>query len=403
MAEGEESFGYVAISSLGKRMRGTVSARNESHAFERLRLEGLSPISIKKARRGSRAAKGAPITPRETAEIAANLGDLLKAGADMRTALSILGSRSARPAIASLCRGLAADIGGGEALDAAFSRHLGRRQPLIGAMVAAGEASGDLAGGLTRAAEMIQARLKLQEKLVGILAYPLFVLASTMAAIFALLLFVIPTLAPLTQDTGAEPPLALAMMIATSDALRNNLGLIGVGIGVAALGLLIAHQAGLLARLVDRALLEGPVKSTAGGLVFGAFAIAVGGMLTAGAPMSDTLKLATRSVGSKLAQQRLEPVLRAVRQGESLSASLENVRGFPDAIARLAAVGEATGSLGPMLTRAGKLEEETAVRRIEQVGQILGPALIVGLGGLVGLLMASLLSGVSALGGSALQ
>jgi type II secretory pathway component PulF len=126
-------------------------------------------------------------------------------------------------------------------------------------------------------------------------------------------------------------------------------------------------------------------------------------MLTAGAPMSETLRLAVRSLRSPLARRNLEPVLHAVRQGQALSDSLRTVPGFPISIAQLAAVGEATGALGPMLVRSGKLEEEAGLSRIETLGQLLGPILIVGLGGLVGVLMASLLSGVSQLGQSALQ
>lgn len=402
MAESDAAFRYVAVSSAGRRVRGVVTARDEARAFERLRLQGLSPLSLKRERGDPRKSKGAPLTDREVAEIVGNLAELLTAGADMRTALAILGGRANRSATAALCRNLAGDIGGGEALDVAFTRHVGKRGPLVGALVAAGEAAGDLAGGLTRAADLIQAKLKLQEKLTSILAYPAFVLASTVAAIFILLLFVIPTLAPLTADTGAKPPMALGVMIVISNALRENLALIGVLLAALVVLLLAGARAGLLQRVVDRLMLEGPAKRTATSLVFGGFSIAIGGMLSAGAPMSETLRLAIRAVGSPLAKKRLEPVLHQVRQGESLSAALERVRGFPSAISRLAAVGEATGSLGQMLTRAGRLEEEAAIRRIEQVGQILGPALIVGLGGLVGLIMASLLSGVSSLGGAAL-
>lgn len=402
MAESDAAFRYVAVSDAGKRVRGVVTARDEARAFERLRLQGLAPLSLKRERGDPRKTKGAPLTDREVAEIVGNLAELLTAGADMRTALAILGGRASRPATAALCRNLAGDIGGGEALDIAFTRNVGRRGALVGALVAAGEAAGDLSGGLNRAADLIQAKLKLQEKLTSILAYPAFVLASTVAAVFIMLIFVIPMLAPLTQDMGTEPPMALAVMIALSDALRANLVLIGVLLAVGVVLLLLSARAGILQRVVDRILLEGPTKRTARSLVFGGFSIAIGGMLTAGAPMSDTLRLAIRAVGSPLAKKRLEPVLHEVRQGESLSTALERVKGFPNAISRMAAVGEATGSLGPMLARAGRLEEEAAIRRIEQVGQILGPALIVGLGGLVGLIMASLLSGVSSLGGAAL-
>lgn len=402
MAESDAAFRYVAVSSVGRRVRGVVTARDEARAFERLRLQGLSPVSLKRERGDPRKAKGPPLADREVAEIVGSLADLLKAGADMRTALAILGGRSTRPAVASLCRNLAGDIGGGEALDVAFTRHVGKRGALVGALVAAGEAAGDLSGGLSRAADLIQGKLKLQEKLTSILAYPAFVLASTVAAVIILLLFVIPTLAPLTADMGTEPPLALAVMIGLSNALRENLTLIGVGLGLAVILMLLAARAGILQRIVDRFLLQGPARRTTTSLVFGGFSIAIGGMLSAGAPMSETLRLAIRAVSSPLAKKRLEPVLHEVRQGESLSAALEHVRGFPSAISRLAAVGEATGALGPMLSRAGRLEEEAAIRRIEQVGQILGPALIVGLGGLVGMIMASLLSGVSQLGGAAL-
>jgi type II secretory pathway component PulF len=56
-----------------------------------------------------------------------------------------------------------------------------------------------------------------------------------------------------------------------------------------------------------------------------------------------------------------------------------------------------------MLARAGALEEAAAIRRIEAVGRLLGPMLIVALGAIVGLLIASLLSGVSGLGEAARQ
>jgi type II secretory pathway component PulF len=96
-------------------------------------------------------------------------------------------------------------------------------------------------------------------------------------------------------------------------------------------------------------------------------------------------------------------VAKAVREGAALSASLDRVKGFPAAITRLVAVGETSGALGPMLIRSGTLEEATAVRRIEAIGRMAGPILIIVLGGMVGTLMAGLLSGISDLGETALR
>ena len=72
--------------------------------------------------------------------------------------------------------------------------------------------------------------------------------------------------------------------------------------------------------------------------------------------------------------------------------------GFPDAIVRLTIIGERTGDLGAMLDRAGTLELEALVRRIDRLAKVLGPAMIILLGIVIGLMMGGLLSGLNTLG-----
>ena len=404
MADEERLFDYVAISPSGQRVKGSVSARSDGGAFEKLRREGLSPLTIRFAKgRSSQEAKPQSLSDRDCAEFLSSLSILLKAGANMRAALSILGSRSDRPALRSLCRLLTAQIGGGDAMDQAFARNLSKRQAFVAALIAAGEAAGDLAGGFERASEMLGSRIKLRDQIVSVLSYPAFVFASTIAAILVILLFIVPTLAPIAEDNGATPPLAMALLIGASDFLQANLLVIGVVTITFVVAVAAAGALGLLTEPMDRLTLDGPVRKTAGALIYGAFAIALGNMLAAGAPMSDALRLAIRSVRSGLARGRLEIVAQSVRQGQPLSNAVERVAGFPSSITRLAAVGEASGALGAMLARAGKLEEDAAIRRIEAAGRLLGPALIVALGGIIGLLMAGLLSGVTQLGQAALR
>jgi type II secretory pathway component PulF len=407
MAEAEQLFSYVAIDAAGKRVKGQLTARDDGGAFERLKRDGLAPISLRAARRGRSKDAGGDrakvLTERETAELLADLAALLKAGADMRSALGIIGARSDRPSVRAAARTLTAAISGGAALDQTFSNSLGKNQTFVGALVAAGEAAGDLAGGLQRGADMLQSRLRLQDQLVSTLSYPAFVFISTIAAVGVILLFVVPSLAPLVDEAGAHPPVTLSLMIAASNGLRQNALLLG-GLAIAlVIGAAIAGGLDLLTGPIERMLLDGPARRTTSGLVFGAFAIALGNMLAAGAPMSEALRLAVRSVRSGAARARLEPVAHAVRNGQPLSTALQAVRPFPSAIIRLVAVGEASGALGAMLARAGQMEEDAAIRRIEAAGRILGPALIVVLGGMIGLLMAGLLSGVSQLGDAALN
>lgn len=398
----DHRFSYVAVDLAGRRVKGIVIARDDASAFESLKRDGLSPLRLKIRTKPEAGPRSKPLSHRESAEFLSSLAELLNAGADIRTALGILGSRFERASVKRLSEQLAADIGGGEPLDVAFGRSFDRHQPFVAPMVAAGEAAGDLPGGLQRAADVISSRLKLRDQLASVMAYPAFVFVSAIGALLVILLFIVPSIAPLAEELGSAPPPAMAFMLGASNFLRGNILELGVGGLATVAGLMLAGRAGLLSRPLERLLLDGPMRRTARGLVFGGFSLTLGTMVAAGAPISDALRLAMRSVPYKGVRRRLEPVLQAVRQGVYLSDALGEVRGFPATVVRLAAVGEASNSVGALLMRSGRMEEDSSLRRIETVGRIAGPAMIVVLGALLGLLMAGLLTGVSQIGQSAL-
>lgn len=404
MSEAAPLYGYVALDASGRKVRGELEVASEEAAFINLKAQGLMPVSVKVvARRRERARTAAGLGDRETAELVADLAALLTAGADIRSALAIIGGKAAKAPVQAAARAMARDISGGEALNVALGRQLPERHRFIAALLAAGEASGDLIGGLERGAEMLEARLRIRDQLVSVLAYPVFVLITAIVSFLIILTLVVPSLAPLAEAPGAQPGLAMRLLLGASRFLTGNGWLLaGAGVALVIAGV-VAGATGLLRSGAERLALDGPGRRTAAGLVYGGFAVALGGMLSAGAPVSDALRLSSRAVRSGLARKRLEPVGAAVRQGQALSAALTQVSGFPDEIARLTLIGEESGALGPMLVRAGRLAEQAALRRIESASRIIGPALIVALGGLIGLLMAGLLSGVTGLGDAALQ
>jgi type II secretory pathway component PulF len=401
----DAAFRYTATDAQGRRSQGVIQAPDEASAFARLRAQDLFPVRLRRDHRAATTAATKPKAPnpRESAEFLSSLADLLRAGADIRTALSILGARTGRPQVDALVARLVQQISGGAPLDRAFAETFRGSQAFVASMVAAGEAAGNLPGGLQRAAEVFQSRLKLRDELVSTLAYPSFVLFSAVAAVFVILLFIVPSIAPLAADAGTAPPTSLAVLMAASDFLKANLLNLGLGLTLLVLGLAVAGRMGLLAAPREALVLDGPCRRTVRGLVYGGFSISLGAMLGAGAPAVDAIRLATRAVSDKAARRRLEPILQAVRQGRPLSAALQDVRGFPPTIIRLATVGESTNAIGAMLIRGGELEETGAMRRIEAFGRLAGPALIVFLGLLLGVLMGGLLSGVSQMGAAALN
>ena len=403
MAEAATRFAYSAFDQAGKPISGEIHARDRDAAFDQLKARGLSPKRVEAAndRLGSLAA--ASLSDRDLAAFIADLAALLRAGADVRMALSIAAPARAKPALRNIARQMSTDIAGGEALDKAVARHLPQRHAFVAALATAGAASGDLAGGLERAAELMESRLEARDRLVGILAYPAFVLVGAIVAFGVILLVVIPSLAPLASQPGVRPGAAMNTLLAISGFLRGNMAVIVGVVGLAIVAGAAGGVFGLWGPLLDRLLLNGPFRKTAAALTYGAFAVSLGGLLSVGAPMTEALRLALRTTRSPTARKALDRVLKEVRQGERLSAALGKVPAVPESIVRLTVIGEQSAALGPMLARAGRFEERAAFRQIEVGARILGPVLIIALGGLIGLMMAGLLSGLSDLGGSSLQ
>lgn len=396
-------FRYVARDPSGAKVRGVMAGASEAAVFSTLRAGGLMPLQVRPQQESRRAKAGvARLSDRELANFLSNLSALLNAGADIRSCLSIIGGRGSSPALQSVARQTSRDVSGGENLERAASRWLTPGQTFVAALIAAGESASDVPGALERGAEILRGRIAMRDQLVSVLSYPAFVLLTAIGAFLVILTLVIPSIAPLAQSPVAEPGLALRVMLGLSDGLRAHGALITILLLILAVGLAGAAVTGRLRRWTDRLLMDGPGRTTASQLAYGGYAIALGSILAAGAPMSEALRLAQRAVRSEVAKDRLSGVAAAVRQGEALPTVLGRVPRFPEPVVQMATIGQEAGQLGTMLLRAGRLEEQAALTRIEAASRIIGPALIVGLGALIGLMMAGLLSGVSGLGEAAL-
>jgi type II secretory pathway component PulF len=390
------AFSYRAMGADGRARKGRVEARDEADAFARLRAQGLNPMSLKAARAaGAGGGWLASLGGGAGADLEAllsNLAVLLRTGADIRTALAILDSENR--ALKEVTR----KILSGSSVEAALTPVFPAGQAHLGALVAAGEARGDLPAGLEAAAQVLAARRLVRQQLLEALSYPLFVFVTAIIALMVILLVVVPAIAPLLDETGQATPIYFQVIIWLSRALQWGWAylLLAIGLGIAAA--VAAYRYGGLKGVVDVWWLDGPVAVIVRGLVFGGFARGLGDALSGGAPMTDALRLTQRSVGSPAARRRLDDVLSAVRQGRPLSEALAAVRGFPGAIVKLAEVGEASGQLGPMLLRAGQRSEAQALARISKLSKVLGPLLILALGLMIGALMGGVLTALTDIG-----
>ena len=258
-----------------------------------------------------------------------------------------------------------------------------------------------MAAGLDSAALVLATRRKIRQQLFEALSYPAFVFVTAIAALCVILLVVVPAIAPLLTDTGHALPMYFRVIVFLSEALQQGWMYLVCGAVVGALAAYFGWRYWGLRGWLEAWLLRGPLGGIARGLVFGGFARTLGDALQSGAGVTDALRLCQRSVGNAAARKRLENVATQVRQGSRMSDALRQVEGFPKPIIRLCEVGEASSTLGAMLAKAGEREEVQALSKIDKLSKLLGPLLIMTLGGMIGALMGGVLTALTDIGGVA--
>jgi general secretion pathway protein F len=149
---------------------------------------------------------------------------------------------------------------------------------------------------------------------------------------------------------------------------------------------------------IDRTLLRLPLLL---GLVqkseTAAFSRSLGTLLEAGLPMPAALSRVQSTLQNRAMTGAIGDVLAHVREGASLSKALGRPKLFPRMALELIHIGEETGALPHMLGRIADVYEREVASTLERLVSLLVPAVTIGMGLMVGGLVASVLVGIMSL------
>jgi len=126
-------------------------------------------------------------------------------------------------------------------------------------------------------------------------------------------------------------------------------------------------------------------------------------LILAGLPITQALDIVSGTTGNKTYQKIVLETQEGVRRGELMSSVLEKYsKDIPGLVTQMIRVGERTGRLDESLMNVANFYESEVNRNIDALVDIIEPVLIVVLGGLVALLMISIIvpvyKGVSSFG-----
>jgi general secretion pathway protein F len=391
-------FDYLALDTAGRERRGSVRAATSDDARATLSTRRLYVVRMEASTGASAPAllsRGGMFRKRLSAKqltlFTRQLATLVQVS-PLEEALRTIARQSEQEQVQRILLSVHGGVLEGRRLSEAMARELASFPPLYRAMVSAGESSGTLPHILERLANLLERQAVVRGKVLSALAYPIVLSIVATFVVFALMVFVVPKVVEQFEDVGQELPLLTRIVIALSEFLANWWW--ALALGVAALVLLMgrALRDEALRLRFDMSLLRLPLLGRLlRDLHAARMARTLSTMIASRLPLLEGLRLTTQTVHNRALRAASADITESIRTGGSLSAALRRAAVFPPLLVYLAASGEASGKLDIMLERAADYLEREFDSFTSTALSLLEPAIIVIMGGIVALIVLSIL------------
>jgi general secretion pathway protein F len=389
-----EAFQYQALDATGRTVSGVVQADTARQARMQLRAQGLLPSKIgqvnARARAGQTWSRG--ISAAELSMVTRQLATLLASGLTMEQALNALIEAATEPMTREVLTGVKTEVTAGSSLAGALGAYQKSFPDFYRALVHGGEESGALPTVLQHLADYLDARQALKQKTGLALLYPILVTIVALAIVTGLLVYVVPQVVQVFQQSRQTLPLLTRALIALSDFLRGAWPYIVVIIIGGIVSARLALRRDAVRRSWHAMLLRMPlVAPLIRGVNTSRFASTLAILVGGGVPLLSALASAARVMTNVVLREAVERAIERVREGASLARALGETRAFPPLLIHLVASGEVSGKLEQMLGRAAHLETQALERRLAVFLTLLEPVMILVMGGVVLMIVLAIL------------
>ena len=386
------AYAYKGRDLAGKVVKGKVEAPTESAVAQRLRVMGVSPISIKETAAGtglnmeinlSAFEKG--VKSKDLAIVSRQMATMISAGLSLLRTLTIITEQTENKKLAKIFDTVRSDVESGLSLSDAMAKHPDDFPPLMINLIRAGETGGFLEKSLESVANNFEAEVKLTGRIKAALTYPVVVLIIAVLAVAAMLIFIVPVFEAMFKQLGATLPLPTQFLVVLSHGMVYIGPIVVVG-GVAfSLWWRKNKNQERVRKVVDPLRLKMPVF----GPLLKKVAVArltrnLATMMGAGVPILRSLEIVGSTSGNWVIEQALVKVGDSVRQGKTIAEPLAQESVFPSMVTQMISVGEDSGALETMLHKVSDFYDQEVESMTEQLTALIEPIMIAVIGVLVG-------------------
>lgn len=397
-------YQYVGIDQKGKRATGMVDAESERAARFKLRRMGVFPTSL--LPKGSAAAPQKVglsmnldfskllkrVKVRDIAVMTRQLSSLLNAGIPLVESLEALTEQLENERLKTILTEVREEVIAGAKLSDSLGKHPRIFSDLFVNMINAGEASGTLDVVLMRLADFTEGQAALRSKIIGAMVYPVIMTVVGFALLSMLLIYVVPKVTSIFEDTNATLPLPTRVLMAVSGMLKDYWYVILLGIPVVIVGIKKLLKTPKGRAWWDAKSLKIPLFGKLQLMVIiSRFSRTLATLLASGVPLMSAMDITRNLVTNVKLRKIIEDTRDAVREGQSMAEPLMKSGEFPPIVTRMIAVGERTGELEKMLERVADNYDTEVDTTVSTLTTVLEPVMILVMAGVVSFVVMSIL------------
>jgi general secretion pathway protein F len=373
-------FSYVAMASTGQRNQGKLTANSEREVMAMLDARGLFPVSvhlIQDASTGHGWQKR--IKPRAMAMFYTQLSDLLRSGVPLLRSMDILERQTSAPALGQVIREVKAKVSDGTTLADAMAAYPKAFSELAISMVRAGQEGGFLEDVLKRIADFTEQQEDLKGKVVGAMAYPIFLSVVGFIVLNVLIIVFVPKFEDIFKrlEEKGELPAITQILMATSHFMQRQgwMAIVAVVGGFIAFRRWAGTPSGRLR--LDRIRLKIPLAGAIYlQLALSRFTRILGTLLHNGIPILQALRIAKDSTGNKVLSEAIEKSAENIKSGDKLATPLATSKFFPRDVVEMISVGEESNSLETVLVDISISLEKRTTRQLDLFVRLLEPLML---------------------------
>ncbi|RUL76738.1 type II secretion system F family protein [Dyella choica] len=380
------TFEWVALDKRGKRMTGSMAAKNGTLVKAELRRQGMNPQTVKERSKPLFGGSGGSVTPRDVAIFSRQIATMMASGVPMVQSFEIIADGQKNARFKTMLTDVKQNIEGGASLNEALGQYPVQFDELYRNLVRAGEAAGVLDTILDTVATYKEKTEAIKAKIKKALFYPIMVLVVAFVVCMIMLLFVVPVFAKTFQDAGAQLPAPTQVIVSASQFMQSYWWVVVFGIAGGIFAIVMAKKRSVkFAHFLERVTLRLPVM----GNILRQSAIArfsrtLGVTFKAGVPLVEAMDAVAGATGSVVYGQAVRQMREDVAVGHQLQLAMRQTGLFPNMVVQMVAIGEESGALDHMLFKCAEFYEEEVNNAVDTLASLLEPLMMVILGILVG-------------------